>query len=62
LSSRLLSTNVNVKIYETIILSVVLYRYEIWSLTLNEEPRLRVFENRVRRRVFGPKREDGMGE
>ena len=44
------------KIYRTIILPVVLYGCETWSLTLKDERRLRVFENRVLRRVFGPKR------
>jgi hypothetical protein len=58
LSSRLLSSNVKVKIYKTIILPVVLYGYETWSLTLREEHRLRVFENRVLRRIFGPKRDE----
>ena len=43
------------KIYRTIILPVVLYGCETWSLTLREERRLRVFENRVPRRIFGPK-------
>jgi hypothetical protein len=62
LSSRLLSRNVNVKIYKTIILPVVLYGCETWSLTLREEHRLRVFENRVLRRIFGPKRDEVMGE
>jgi hypothetical protein len=61
LSSRLLSRNVKVKIYKTIILPV-LYGYETWSLTLREEHRLRVFENRVLRRVFGPKKDEVMGE
>jgi hypothetical protein len=56
LSSRLLSRNVKVKIYKTIILPVVLHGCETWSLTLREENRLRVFENRVLRRIFGPKR------
>jgi len=42
----------------TIILPVVLYGYETWSLTLREERRLRVFENRVLRRIFGPKRDE----
>jgi hypothetical protein len=55
LPSRLLSRNVKVKMYKTIILTVVLYGCEIWSLTLREEHRLRVFENRVLRRIFGPK-------
>ena len=45
-----------IKIYRTIILPVVLYGCEIWSLTMREERRLRVFENRVLRRIFGPKR------
>jgi len=45
-----------------IILPVVLYGCETWSLTLREEPRLRVFENRVLRRVFGPKRDEVTGE
>jgi hypothetical protein len=58
LSSRLLSRNVKVKIYKTIILPVVLYGCETWSLTLREEHRLRVFENRVLRRIFGPKRDE----
>jgi hypothetical protein len=53
-SSRLLSRNLKIRIYKTIILPVVLC--EIWSLTLREEHRLRVFENRVLRRIFGPKR------
>ena len=50
--------------YRTIILSVVLYGCETWSLTLREERRLRVVENRVLRRVFGPKRDEvtGYGE
>jgi hypothetical protein len=52
LSSRLLSRNVKIKIYKTIIL----YRSETWSLTLREEHRLMVFENRVLKRIFGPKR------
>jgi hypothetical protein len=42
----------------TIILPVVLYGCEIWSLTLREERRLRVFENRVLRRIFGPNRDE----
>jgi hypothetical protein len=62
LSSRLLSRNVKVKIYRTIILPVVLYGCETWSLTLREEHRLRVFENRVLRRKFGPKRGEVTGE
>jgi hypothetical protein len=62
LSSHLLSRNVMVKIYKTIILPVVLYGCETWSLTLREEHRLRVFENMVLRRIFGPKRDEMMGE
>jgi hypothetical protein len=50
------------KIYTTIILPVVLYGCETWSLTLREERRRRVFENRVLRRVFGPKRDEVTGE
>jgi hypothetical protein len=62
LSSRLLHKNLKIKIYGTIILPVVLYWCETWSLTLREERRLRVFENRVLRRVFGPKRDEVTGE
>jgi hypothetical protein len=62
LSSSLLSKNVKIKIYRTIILPVVLYGCETWSLTLREECRLRVFENRVLRRIFGPKRDEVTGE
>jgi hypothetical protein len=62
LSSRLLSRNVKVKIYNTIILPVVLYGCETWSLTLREEHGLRVFENRVLRGIFEPKREEVTGE
>jgi hypothetical protein len=58
----LLSKNLNIKIYRTIILSVVLYGCETLSLTLREERRLRVFENRVLRRVLGPKRDEATGE
>ena len=58
LSSSLLSKNLKIKIYRTIILPVVLYGCENWSLTLREERRLRVFENRVLRRIFGPKRDE----
>jgi hypothetical protein len=50
--------NLKIKIYKTVILPVVLYGCETWSLTLREEHRLRVFENRVLRRTFGPKREE----
>ena len=58
LSPRLLSKNLKMKIYRTIILPVALYGCETWSLTLREERRLRVFENRVLRRVLRPKRDE----
>jgi hypothetical protein len=58
-SSRLLSKNLKIRIYKTIILPVVLYG---WSLTLMEEHRLRVFENRVLRRIFRRKRDELTGE
>jgi hypothetical protein len=57
LSSSLLSTNIKITIYRSIILPVVLYGWEKWPITLKEEYRLRVFENRVLRRIFGQKRE-----
>ena len=56
LSSRLLSKNLKIKIYRSIILPVVLYGCETWSVTLWEERKLRVFENRVLRGIFEPKR------
>jgi hypothetical protein len=62
LSSALLYTNINVKIYKTIILPVFMYGCETWSLALKEEYRVRVFENRVLRRIFGPKRDEVSGE
>jgi len=62
LSSSLLSKKLKIKIHRTIILPVVLYGCETWSLTLREERRLRVFENRVLRRVLGPKRDEVTGE
>jgi hypothetical protein len=52
---------VKIKILRTIIFPVVLYGYETWSLTLREEHRLRVFENRVLRRIFGHKRDEVTG-
>jgi len=62
LSSSLLSTNLKIKIYRTIILPVVFYGRETWSLTMREErTRLRVFENRVLR-ILGPKRDEVTGE
>ena len=54
----MLSKNVKIKIYRTIILPVVLYGCETWSLTLREERRLRVFENKVLRRIFGPRMDE----
>ena len=62
LSFRLLSNNLKIKIYRPIILSAVLYGCETWSLTLKQERRLRVFENRALRRTFGPKRDEVTGE
>ena len=62
LSSRLLSKNLKIKIYRTIILSVVLYGCETWSLTLREERKLRVFENMVLRRIFRPRRDEVTGK
>jgi hypothetical protein len=62
LSSRLLSKNIKIRIYKTIILPVVLYGCETWSLILREENRLRVFENRVLRRIFGPERDEVTGD
>jgi hypothetical protein len=51
-----------IRIYKTIILPAVLYGCETWSWTLREEHRLRVFENRVLRRIFGPKRDEVTGD
>jgi hypothetical protein len=56
--SVLYKKKLKIKIYKTVILPVVLYECETWSLTLREEHKLRVFENRVLRRIFGPKREE----
>jgi hypothetical protein len=58
LSSSLLSKNTEIKIHRTIIFPVVLYGCETWSVTLREEQRLRVFENKVLRKIFGPKRDE----
>jgi hypothetical protein len=55
------SKSVNIKIYKTTILPVVLYGCDTWALTLREEHRLKVFENRVLRRIFGPKRDEIIG-
>jgi hypothetical protein len=57
----MLSKKLKIRIYKTIILPVVLYGCETWSLTLREEHRLRVFENRVLSRIFGRKRDEVMG-
>ena len=62
LSSNLLSNNIKINIYRTIILPVVLCGCETWSLTLGEERGLRVFENKVVRRIFGPQRDEVTGE
>ena len=62
LSSRLLSKNLKIKIYRTVIMPVVLYGCETWSLTLREERKLRVFENMVLRRIFGPRRDKVTGK
>jgi len=62
LSSRSISKNLKSKIYRTIILPVVLYGCETWSLTMREERRLRVFQNRVLRSIFGPKSDEVTGE
>ena len=56
-SSRLLSKNLKIKIYKILILADVLYGCEAWSLTLRKEHMLRVFENRILRQIFGPKRD-----
>ena len=62
LFSSLLSKNLKIKIYKTIILPVVRYGRETWSLTLREEGRLRVLEKRMLRRIFGPKRDEAIQE
>jgi hypothetical protein len=62
LSPRLLSKNLKIIIYKTIILPVILHGCETWSLTLREEHRLRVFENRVLRKIFGSKWDEVTGE
>jgi hypothetical protein len=61
LSSHLLSRNVKVEVYKTVILPFVLYGCEMWSVALREEHRLRVFKKRVLR-IFGPKRDEVTGE
>jgi len=62
LSSSLLSKDLKIKMHTTRILPVTVYGCETWSLTLREERRMRVFENRVLRRIFGPKRDEVTGE
>ena len=62
MSSRLLSKNLKTKMYRTIILRVVLYGSEALSLTAREERKLRVFENMVLSRIFGPRRDDVTGD
>ena len=62
MSSRLLSKNLKIKIYTTIILPVVLYGCETWSLTSRDESKLRVFESMVLRRIFGPRIDGVTGE
>ena len=58
----MLSRKLKIKIYRIIILPVVLYGCEAWSLTLREERKLRVFENMVLLRIFGPRRDEVTGE
>jgi len=62
LSFRLLSKNLKIKIYRTIIFPVVLYGCEAWSLTVRVKGKLRVFENMVLRRIFGPRSDEVTGE
>ena len=62
LSSRLLSNKLEMKTYKIIMLPVILYGCETWSLTLREDHRLRVFENKVLRKIFGAKRDEITGE
>ena len=62
LPSSLQSKNLKIKIYRIVILPIVLYGCKTWSLTMREERRLRVFENRTLRRIFGPKRDEVTGE
>ena len=62
LSSRLLSKKLKVNTYKTIILQVVLYGCETWSLTLREQHMLRVFESKILRKIFGAKRDEVTGE
>jgi len=61
-SSSLILKIINIKTYRTVVLPVVLYGCETWSLTLREERRMRMIENRVLRRTFGPMRDEITGE
>jgi hypothetical protein len=61
LSSNLLSKNIKIKIYRITILPAVLYGCETWSFTMREERKLNMYENRVFRRIFGPKRDEVTG-
>jgi len=61
LSSSLVPKCLKIKIHRTTILPAVLYGYEIWAVTSREECRLRVFENRMLRRIFGPKTDKAIG-
>jgi hypothetical protein len=61
-SSRLWFKNVEIKICKSVVLPTVLYECEIWSLTLREEHGMRIFENKVLRRIFGTKREEVIGD
>jgi len=60
-ASSLLSKNIDTETYRTVIPSVVLYGCETWSLVLRQELKLRMFENRVLRKVFGPKKKEVTG-
>ena len=62
LSSSLLSKNIKISIYRPIIMHIVLHKCETLLLTLREECSLRVFENRVLRRIFGPRRDEVTGD
>jgi len=62
LSYNVLSKTIKINIYRTIILPVVVYGCETWLLALREERRLRVIENSVLRRIFGPRRDEVTGE
>ena len=62
LSSSLVTKNSKIKIYRTTILPVILYGFQTWSLILRKEPRLRLSENRMLRRMYGPKRDGVTGD